>query len=624
MFSKNLLSQSDEDEQNEPEKSDVYFSGQTKSYSLLFSRSIDIKNRFVPITKIKRPKKIVIGNSQHTLVLYPNNKLELYHEKLGIQKFEIQNEQIKDIVASAQNYQIVTRSGNLYSLASGKDCSYQLKIPITDFTRSTFKEIRQVTFFKEKNLSIDKIAMGYCTNYYLCTDGQFFTSGYSDEGRLGLGQKDNTTHQLKPVKIFQDVERIFSGIHGLSCFFITNSNQLYAFGNNSHGKLGIGNGHIQYKPQMVKTEQFQADDIEHLITAQYHSILITKDGRTFSSGSPIYNGIEIKKEIFTQIPTLQDKFIIRIATGEYRQLALSQEGELFCWGFTNCSTPSTTYKKNIKTPQIIQLPNLNNMSPNSIQISCGSRSTFIYNNVGNTLSLDFEHFFKNGKFTDCVLGTKENEIKCHKLLIELRTNNTKLEQINKLIEEKCYSKEQLQNFLKWIYYEEINNATQLEEIFTSLNLSPLHKENEHSLKNDLLRLYKEEDSKDFSLLVQIQDEDEDEDNDDDDDDDDEDEPEEIPVHKIVLLARSGLFREMFKNIDQKEETNSVKDYSGKSIETLEILIKYFYTEKIELTADDDPQLILEELEDAQEYYQLNENCNLNHELDRIKKQLLKN
>ncbi|KAJ3433236.1 pep-cterm sorting domain-containing protein [Anaeramoeba flamelloides] len=125
-------------------------------------------------------------------------------------------------------------------------------------------------------------------------------------------------------------------------------------------------------------------------------------------------------------------------------------------------------------------------------------------------------------------------------------------------------------------------------------------------------LFNDEDSKDFTLLIKNDGEGEREDGDD-------DKYEEIPVHKIILLTRSGLFREMFQNIT--EESKSVKDYSGKSIESIEILIKYFYTGKIELTADHDSLLIIEELEDSLEYYQLNENSNIISPLNEIKNNL---
>ncbi|KAJ6250314.1 hypothetical protein M0813_16171 [Anaeramoeba flamelloides] len=96
--------------------------------------------------------------------------------------------------------------------------------------------------------------------------------------------------------------------------------------------------------------------------------------------------------------------------------------------------------------------------------------------------------------------------------------------------------------------------------------------------------------------------------------------EEIPVHKFILLARSGLFGAMFDYVNEKDNTNQVQDYTNKSIKSLKILIKYFYTNSIELTTEKDPKLIVEELSDAVEYYQLNDQCNFESELNKSKKQ----
>ncbi|KAJ3426011.1 btk-binding protein-related [Anaeramoeba flamelloides] len=138
-----------------------------------------------------------------------------------------------------------------------------------------------------------------------------------------------------------------------------------------------------------------------------------------------------------------------------------------------------------------------------------------------------------------------------------------------------------------------------------------------SLPN-IAQLYKYDDSKDFKILVKIEDKKEKDENED--EKDKEDNYEEIPVHKFILLARSGLFREMFDYVNEKENTNKVKDYSHKSIESLKILIKYFYTNSIQLTANEEPEIIVDELSDAVEYYQLNDQCNLGSELNKIKKQ----
>ncbi|KAJ6230952.1 hypothetical protein M0813_06279 [Anaeramoeba flamelloides] len=77
---------------------------------------------------------------------------------------------------------------------------------------------------------------------------------------------------------------------------------------------------------------------------------------------------------------------------------------------------------------------------------------------------------------------------------------------------------------------------------------------------------------------------------------------------------------MFDYVNEKYNTNKVQDYTRKSIKSVEILIKYFYTDSIELTANENPELIVDELSDAVEYYQLNDQCDFESELLKIKKQ----
>ncbi|KAJ6236973.1 speckle-type poz protein [Anaeramoeba flamelloides] len=220
------------------------------------------------------------------------------------------------------------------------------------------------------------------------------------------------------------------------------------------------------------------------------------------------------------------------------------------------------------------------------------------------------------KFCDCEIGTLGNQIPVHKNLIECRTKLT-IDQIqNKLFgEEKPINKEQTLSFLKWIYSDEISDLEKLEQSFNLLELTyPPSVDN--TLEKDIAQLYKDDDSKDFKILVNIEDEEEDNE----DEENKKENYEEIPVHKFILYTRSGLFRAMFDYVNEKENTNKIQDYTNKSIESLKILIKYFYTNSIELTTDQDPKLIVDELSDAVEYYQLNDQCNFELELNKIKKQ----
>ncbi|KAJ3448856.1 btk-binding protein-related [Anaeramoeba flamelloides] len=562
------------------------------------------ETNFISVIKVHKPNKIVTGDGTHFLVWKGSNKLEFYSQSQGNHKFELEGEKIVDIVSGCESYLIPTESGKLYSVAQGRN--HYSQNPTTNPESSKFSEIRLVEFFSRKNLLIKAIGMGYGSNYFLCTDGSLYVSGSYQSGRLGISKQRN---QQVPLLLTQNVERVFSGPHGLGFFYITKSKILFGCGYNAYGQLGLGINNTKTTPKEVKLPPFQIEDLLDMYTGQTHSIALTNKGKVYTCGSGKMNGHNENKNKFACLQFFQDKFVVRIASAENTQLALTRDSGLYCWGLKN------TTLNEISTwtiPTKLKVPKYFKVSAISTKINCGTKVVFLYNTIGNCLRQDFVNLLKSGKFTDTSIGSSENAVKCHKLLIELRTG-LKINVIQQIMKDNNFTKEQINVFLKWVYSDEISYNNAIQGVFNSLNIAfPINKDN--TLENTLLKLYEDEDSKDFNILVKI-----DDDDDNDDDDEEDEEEEEIPVHKLILMARSGLFREMFENI-QEMGNNSVRDYSHKSIESLEVLIKYFYTNKIELTADDDPQLIVEELEDSIEYYQLNQDSNFKIELQKIKAQ----
>ncbi|KAJ6236998.1 btk-binding protein-related [Anaeramoeba flamelloides] len=513
------------------------------------------------LKKTQRIKKIVCGTGPHFLVWKKPNKLEFYQKDNKKRKYQLpKNETIKDIVSSYYTYLILTESGKVWSLANSN--RYK-EVPLLDADQSTFEEIRPVTFFEEKKLFVNSLAMGSASGYYLC-----------------------------------------------------NGDQLYASGSNHPGVGSIGE---ENKPTVVKN--FKGSEILTVSSAYTHSILINNEGQTFSCGHQQTNGLGVQKTIFTLIPQLKEKKAVQLATGMILTLILTDQNKLYGWGFDDRLYPTDkpNKNKNLEIPAKIKLPGFftNYLgSKDMIQIASGSGVCFLYIDFKNTLSDDLRLLSKSKKFCDCEIGTLGTQIPVHKNLIECRTKLT-IDQIqNKLFVEKSINKEQTLSFLKWIYYDEISDFKKLEQTFGLLELTfPPSVDN--TLEKDIAQLYKDDDSKDFKILVKIEDQDE-EDNEN--KENKEGNYEEIPVHKFILYARSGFFRAMFDYVNKKENTNKIQDYTNKSIKSLKILIKYFYTNSIVLTANQDPELIVDELSDAVEYYQLNDQCNLENELLKIKNQ----
>ncbi|KAJ6247884.1 hypothetical protein M0813_01882 [Anaeramoeba flamelloides] len=459
------------------------------------------------------------------------------------------------IVSSSYTYLILTESGKVWSLADSNN--FKKFIPLVDHHQSTFEKIRYVTFFEEKKLFVNSVAMGFASGYYLCNGDQFYALGPNFQGSFVLGQ-NGCGQEPMPVFVQDKVTKIFAGINSPNFFFTTSEpDLLYGCGQNNYGELGTGsiNDH-QRTPTAVKN--FKGSEILTVSLGYYRSILITNEGQTFSCGKKIKNGRGVNKTIFTLIPQLKEKKTVQLSTGFSRTLVLTDQNELYGWGFFDGCYPTDECKKNDQLPTKISLPGFftNYLgSKDMIRIASGSSVSFLYLDFKNTLSQDLRILFESKKFCDCEIGTMGNQIPVHKALVECRTK-LPIDQIqNKLFGEKSINKEQTLSFLKWIYYDEISDIEKLEQTFNLLELKfPPSVDN--TLEKDIAQLYQNDDSKDFKILVKIMDDNQEEENED--NEEKEENYEEIPVHKFILYARSGLFRAMFDYVNEKENTNKIQ------------------------------------------------------------------
>ncbi|KAJ3429272.1 ankyrin repeat-containing protein [Anaeramoeba flamelloides] len=200
---------------------------------------------------------------------------------------------------------------------------------------------------------------------------------------------------------------------------------------------------------------------------------------------------------------------------------------------------------------------------------------------------DFGKLYDESLYTDFTI----NGLKIHKLFVETRLKQ-KLTKELILKMEKEIKKEHLDEFFRILYSgfrlqeeDKIEKKVDfLESVVKKLQLDEkvLECYRRSSLIKDMKLLLEDEESMDFTICV---------------------EDDYIPCHKFVLVARSGLYSEMFQTLNN--EIEEVKDYSGKSYETIELLIDYLYTDTIKFTGDNDVEFILEELDDVNSYYQLN-------------------
>ncbi|KAJ5077382.1 ras-related protein rab-13 [Anaeramoeba ignava] len=204
---------------------------------------------------------------------------------------------------------------------------------------------------------------------------------------------------------------------------------------------------------------------------------------------------------------------------------------------------------------------------------------------------DFKQLFERKEFCDFEIECKDDKnpvekikIPIHKLIIQNRLkineNQVKNELYSILSQN---SQKEVNVLLEWIYSGKVpySNSSIFKEWKNKLsNICKIEFETEiKPFLKDLEILMNSEETKDFQIISNNQ---------------------EIKVHKIILLARSELYRGMF-NVSQ-DTSNSVHEYSNKQTETIQSLIHFFYTDDIPKIEN---KTIYEELKECVDYFQLN-------------------
>ncbi|KAJ6227313.1 hypothetical protein M0813_09894 [Anaeramoeba flamelloides] len=446
-----------------------------------------------------------------------------------------------------------------------------------------------VLLSKPQGTTVVEIVPGLFTVYILYSNGDLY-------------EKDS--------KIHSNVTRVFSGNYASNYFFIDNSGSLFASGKNDNGQLGIG----KVCKTATKTEltEFRNQQIIHISCGYQHSCMILSDnngvGKVYGVGNNQYSGLggSGNTSKFQLIPTLADFDAMFIDIGCFHTIVQMKDYSVWGWGNNAYGQlgigSSTTYEQPI---QLFQTP-LESNQPRKIH--CGCFNTFIYSpndeifkSAQNETVMQLEPFQEDflslfEKQENCdtqAILVDSTTIKFHSILVIARTGKEG-QNFAKVLSQ--YNNTQANIILVWIYtgfsQEKDQNVINLINDFCEkLNINYAEKEGYSGLLNDIQRLYYNEASKDMIWCV---------------------ENKEIPVHKIILQARSKLFQ---KIILKDPNENYLTYNSQKSYQSMFTLIQYFYTDILDPKTS---KSVLSELENIN-YFLLNPKSTLQNQISNLKK-----
>ncbi|KAJ6254270.1 putative e3 ubiquitin-protein ligase herc4 [Anaeramoeba flamelloides] len=442
---------------------------------------------------------------------------------------------------------------------------------------NTYNIVKKPTLIEPlKQQNIGQICcIGYCSFFLNKTTNILFGCGQNTYGMLG---KPEITENLVDIqKLHENVANVFGG-QSDHTFITKTDGKLYGFGVNRDGELGLGHKNDVFTPTQIKLE-FPVEDISKIRLVYRITSILTNHGKLYVAGKNLRTGFGSNLTEFKQYPQFKNNYTIiqDINCGYELFVILTQDNEIWVNGIFDGIHPDyTSVIRKIQTGT-----NLTNDLSTYNQMKCCNQNLIYFLKSNSYLIQDLEKLLKNGYFSDCNI----QDIPVHKILIETRIGKS-FDLIKKYLESNCKLNE-IQDLLKWIYCVQMINFKRTNEILNHFGIQNAQKTK--LLTNDLKQLLFDEQTSDFKLVVKNEEE--------------EEEEEELYIHKFILAARSGLFLNMFQNIE--ENLQKVKDYSGKSLETIELLISFLYTDELPITADIDQEFIKEEFEDIVEYYQLN-------------------
>ncbi|XP_035829751.1 probable E3 ubiquitin-protein ligase HERC1 isoform X3 [Aplysia californica] len=180
-----------------------------------------------------------------------------------------------------------------------------------------------------------QVEAGQFCSFLLHPDGSVSACGKGSYGRLGLGDSNN---QTTPRKLAFDPPRVVKKIssskgsdgHTLA---LTTEGELFSWGDGDYGKLGLGGNHTQKFPKIIQGPL--AQKVVKCMSAGYrHSAAVTVDGELYTWGEGDYmrlgHGDKTSRNLPKQVKEIGP--VGQVACGSSHTLALSQDGKTV-WSF---------------------------------------------------------------------------------------------------------------------------------------------------------------------------------------------------------------------------------------------------------------------------------------------------
>ena len=333
---------------------------------------------------------------------------------------------IRQIACGSNHTFILKESGELFAFGNN-ECG---QLGLGD------NENKNMPTLLMQDEEIRQIACGFFHSFILKESGELFAFGWNEYGQLGLG--DNNNNRNLPTLLMQDkeIQNVVCG--GYHSFIIKESGELFAFGYNKYGQLGLSDDEDRKIPTLLMKD----NTIQHVVCGGYYSFILKESGELFAFGGNTEGQLGLGDNKKRKIPTLlmQDREIQNVVCGDYHSFILKESGELFAFGRDyngqlglgdneNKNTPTLLMKTGDNIVPSLNLPLRDKVKDNTIQqIICGSFHSFILKESGELFAFGSNAYGQlgladnNNRNTPTLLGSFENAVSINGVILHIKWN----------------------------------------------------------------------------------------------------------------------------------------------------------------------------------------------------------
>ena len=227
--------------------------------------------------------------------------------------------------------------------------------------------------------------VGWHHTICLSDSGEVFSFGRNQVGQLGLGHRDEVLHPTLVPTLFK-IRSVSCGYHFTVC--IDEEGNVWSFGDNDFGQLGTGDTEIYNTPQKI----MDIPPIQSVACGGSHTLFIDNDDNLWSVGRNEFGQLALGTENTNcQIKPQQTSFsnILKVFAGFCHSMFQNEKEEIYsCGNNLNRELGWEISKANEK----YQIYQIFKQPPNIVQFCCGFHHSLFLDDEGNVFGVGINYY----------------------------------------------------------------------------------------------------------------------------------------------------------------------------------------------------------------------------------------